>query len=111
MPPEENMTDDLVKSFLSNHQKWVNKYKKDKIVDFIAHMKIFGSYTVWNLLKQMHNESTSAKQEIFCFCASDNCNKNEFLPKVQEYIDQTGGNSTLLASSALIFISLLSKYI
>ena len=89
----------------------MHKYKKGKIVDFIAHLKIFGSYTVWNLLKQMHNESISAKQEIFCFCATDNCNKNEFLPKVQEYIDQAGGSATHLASSSLVFISLLLKYI
>ena len=111
MTPKENMTDDLVKSVLSNHHKWVQKYKKDKIVDFAAHMKIFGSYNVWDLLKQMHNESFSTRQEIFCLCATDNCNKNEFLPKVQEYIDQVGAGSTPLASGALVLISLLLKYI
>ena len=105
------MTDDLVKSVLSNHQKWVHKYKKDKIVDFAAHMKIFGSYNVWDLLKQMHNESFSTRQEIFCLCATDNCNKNEFLPKVQEYIDQVGAGSNSLAGGAPIFLSLLLKYI
>ena len=104
------MTDDLVKSVFSNHQKWVNKYKKDKIIDFAAHIEIFGSYNVWDILKLLHNESVSARQEIFCLCATDNCNKNEFLPKIQEYIDEAGG-STHLASGVLVFISLLLKYI
>ena len=104
------MTDDFVKSLLSNHHKWVRKYKKDKIVDFAAHIKILGSYNVWELLKSLHNESFSDKEEISCFCDTDNCNKNKFLPKIQEYIDHAGVANYRI-SCGLLFISVILKYI
>ena len=79
----------------------------------------------------MHNESVSARQDIFCPCSTDFLDKirnntcqihqliyqtmnvpkvtlapNEDVPK-----EQVGRGPTHLASGALVFISLLMKYI
>ena len=86
---------------------------------------------VWSLLKPMHNESVSAGQKKFCSCSTDNLEKiqrnacliNKSIyrtktdPEVPEVsqADQTtnepGRSPTHLANGALVFISLLLKYI
>ena len=84
------------------------------------------------LFNHMHNESVSARQDIFCLCSTDflekirynSCEIYQLLyqttndpketPAPNEDVPpkvQVGRGQTHLASGALIFISLLMKYI
>ena len=84
----------------------------------------------WSLLKPMHNESVSAGQKKFCFCSTDKLEKiqrrnaclfkSKFAYQTKNYPDDSqadpttnepGRSPTHFASGALVFISLLVKYI